>query len=188
MLTEYEKYRKRYRVGATSLGNYILRDTCIKRFSFAILTEKAIEKLKPYAPFIEVGAGTGYWAYELQKRNIEIIPTDPIYFKYSTYKFNKKWTDVKKLSAVQAVKKYPKHTLMLIWPCYGKPWAYDALKKYKGNKLVYCGEGHGGCTADDDFHEVLEKKWEQFEEINIPQWYGIYDYLMIYKRKALVND
>jgi len=184
MLTEYEKFRERNRVGATPLGNYILRAKCTKLFSFAILTEEAIEQLKPFAPFIEVGAGTGYWAYELQKRNVEIVATDKIHFKYSTYKFKKQWTEVKKLSAVQAIKKYPKHILMFIWPCYNESWAYEALKKYKGNKLVYCGEGHGGCTANDNFHEALEKKWEQFEEISIPQWFGIHDYLMIYKRKT----
>lgn len=190
MLTEYEKYYKvnslYNRTDVSSFPNWKflqIRQAAVLQFSFAVLTKEAIKQLKPYAPFIEVGAGSGYWAYELQKRKIEVIPTDPVHFKYSMYKFKKQWTDIEKLSAVQAIRKYPEHTLLVVWPCYNKPWAYKALQAYKGNKFVYCGEGPGGCTADNSFHELLEEEWWEKLEIPILQWFGLHDYLRVYTRK-----
>ena len=52
------------------------RDKVLAKYSFAILTQKIIDRLKPYQPFLEVGAGLGYWAYEFQKAGIDYIATD----------------------------------------------------------------------------------------------------------------
>lgn len=185
MATEYEKF---YNLGGpkknfTNLGHIVRRETGITRFGFAVLTEDAISQLKPHAPYVEVGAGNGYWAYELNKRGVKVLATDSKELEKNTYRFEKLWTDVEKLTALQAIKKYRKHTLLMVWPCYNKPWAYKALKAYKGNIFVFCGEGSGGCTADDDFHKLLCKEWQEQTEICIPQWLGIHDYLTVYMRR-----
>jgi hypothetical protein len=183
LLTKYEKVYKSVANTSDCITEYYARRNCIEVMGFAILTESAIKMLKPYMPFVEVGAGTGYWSYELQKRGIITVATDPIKIEKSSYKFKQQWTVIEKMTAKQAIKKYPKHTLMMIWPCYDKPWAYEALKAYKGDTFVYCGESQGGCTADDNFHELLEKEWQRSMHISIPQWFGIHDYLDVYVRK-----
>jgi len=186
MQTAYEKYFNKQDdtiLLANLLTGFKKRTRARKRYGFAILTAEAIEQLKPYAPFVEVGSGNGYWAYEMQKRGIEIVPTDPTPLKTSRYKFNKQWTDIKILTATRAVNRYRKRTLLMVWPCYNQPWAYEALKAYKGNILVFCGEAHGGCTADNDFYKLLSKEWKATTNIDILRWPALYDYMCVYTRK-----
>ena len=62
--------------------------------------------------------------------------------------------------------------------------AADCLKYYQGDTVLYVGEGCGGCTGDDNFHERLEDEFELIEEMEIPQWNGIHDWLYHYSRVA----
>ena len=191
MLTEYEKFYYEQKTRSFDISNLFDpfgREKGIRRFGFSILTKEAIDQLQKYAPFIEVGAGTGYWAYEMKKRDIDIIATDLKNMKNNKYKFQKEWTPIKCMTASQAIRKYPNRTLLMVWPCYSKSWGYKALKGYKGNTFVYCGEGHGGCTADDAFHELLEEEWKEHTDIPIPQWGGIHDYLTVFTREKIMRN
>lgn len=73
--------------------------------------------------------------------------------------------------------------LLLCWPPYNTSMAYDALVKFKGNVLIYIGEGRDGCTGDDKFHDKLIKEWDLYLTIENPTWVDIYDSVFIYKRK-----
>ena len=55
------------------INQFSIREEVVKKYSFAILTEGMIEKLKKYQPILEVGAGLGYWTYKFQKRKIECV-------------------------------------------------------------------------------------------------------------------
>jgi len=61
-------------------------------------------------------------------------------------------------------------TILLFWPPYSTPMGYDVLKHFKDNKnikrIIYIGEGEGGCNADDDFFKLLDEMKEQ-EEIKV---------------------
>jgi len=46
------------------------------------------------------------------------------------------------------------------------------------------GEGSEGCTGDGNFFDLLEEEWEKIHSIDIPQWFGMHDYLVSYKRKV----
>jgi len=59
--------------------------------------------------------------------------------------------------------------------------ASDTLRQFRGDTLIYIGEGEGGCTADDMFFDRLDE-WKHIETIDIPQWDGIYDRLSVYQR------
>lgn len=61
-------------------------------------------------------------------------------------------------------------------------WPSETLMNYRGDTLVYIGEGGGGCTGDDLFHEILGEEWHVEDFYEIPQWYGIHDDLYVYKR------
>lgn len=159
------------------------RDEGIKKYAYAILTEEAIEKLRLYAPILEVGAGTGYWAYEFQKRGIDYIATDPDPCGSQYFKGSEQWAPIEGLSGVEAVTKYPDRTMLTCWPSYSDSWAYEAALAYSGNTLIYVGESDGGCTADDNFHAELNKNWKLDQGIGIPQWWGIHDNIFVYKRK-----
>ena len=65
-------------------------------------------------------------------------------------------------------KKFPeKEVLISIWPLYLDPMLTDAIKIFTGDKLIYIGEEKGGCTADDEFFEILENNWTLEEVVNI---------------------
>lgn len=164
-------------------SNYLdYRRKVIDRFGFAILDRKTIERLRPYAPFVEVGAGSGYWTYELRRFGVDCIATEPNP-RRNKYGFEKVWCRRRHMDGIEAVTAFPDRTPLVVWPCYNDPWAERMLKKVKAKVFVYVGEGYGGCTGDDGFHNLLSKKWESIETITIPKWQCIHDDVTVYRRK-----
>ena len=48
------------------------RGILIKRYAFAIPSDEALDALADVSPLVEMGAGTGYWAYLLRKRHVDV--------------------------------------------------------------------------------------------------------------------
>ena len=47
------------------------------------------------------------------------------------------------------------------WPPYEDPVVLQVLKNMSsGQRLIYQGEGYGGCTADDEYHDYLLDHFE----------------------------
>ena len=46
------------------------------RYSWAVPSERALNICSQFGPLIEIGAGKGYWAYELRSRGIDIVCAD----------------------------------------------------------------------------------------------------------------
>ncbi len=42
----------------------------------------------------------------------------------------------------------------------------------------------GGCTGDSQFHEALEMEWEEIEAVAVPQWHGLHDRMLVFRRKG----
>ncbi|KKM16800.1 hypothetical protein LCGC14_1682200 [marine sediment metagenome] len=137
-----------------------------------------------YSPLIEIGAGTGYWAYLINKYEGDIIAFDnnewKNYFKKTFY--STKWFDVK-FGVENQVKKYPERTLFLCWIDSSSKMGLTCLKLYTGTYFIHIGESKGLCCATDSFFKYLNKKFQLVKDISIPQWHGCHDYLEIYKRK-----
>jgi hypothetical protein len=113
---------------------------------------------------VEIGAGSGYWAWQMTQSGIDVVAYDPHapspknrYVKHRLYHpvGDRDHT---------AVEQHPDRALLLCWPPYEEPVAAQALKAYRGDMLIYIGEGHGGCTADDDFFELLDEGWNEIGE------------------------
>ena len=87
------------------------------------------------------------------------------------------YMDVEKIAADDAIKKYPGRNVFMAWPPYDNPMAYEVVKNMGvGRKLVFVGEGYGGCTGDDNFFQYLETNFEEIDiDFTIPRWSGIYD-------------
>ena len=60
--------------------------------------------------------------------------------------------------------------------------AATALECFPGSVVIYIGEGWGGCTANNAFHDALEKDWTCVSQVEIPRWEGLNDYLSIWVR------
>ena len=167
-----------------SLDEFALRDDFIRRFGFAILTPEAVEAIRSYAPILEVGAGSGYWAWELRHAGVEVAATDPgtgRYHAVSDDGWPEPWTEIERITALEALDRFPTHTLLMVWPDLAE-WPAEALRAYKGEWFLYVGE-YQGATADEAFHDLLESDFEEERVINLPVFYGLHDRLMIYRRR-----
>lgn len=158
------------------------RHVAQKNYAWAIPTEEALLALAKLGPLLEVGAGTGYWAHLLRQGGVDIkaYDTAPGNNSWSTGL----WTEVL-TGGTDVASTYPDRTLFLCWPPYDTHMAFNAAQAHLaagGRMIAYIGEGRGGCTGDDDFHRLLEKRYTQIGRVFLPQWFGIHDALYLYER------
>ena len=76
--------------------------------------------------------------------------------------------------------------LLLVWPPLENPMAVEALHAFQQkrnglSRVVYWGEGGGGCHANDKFHEALEKNWTLEKKVPCVQRWCIKDLVWIYR-------
>lgn len=160
---------------------FYYRQQMISEFGFSIPCVEALNAIKKVGNILEIGAGTGYWSKLLKDMGVDIISTDS---KSGDYQFSYN-NDVIKMDAVEAIKEYPDRNVFVSWPCYDKGWAFEAAKAMEqGTTLIYIGEGRGGCTADDNFHNYFfnDDVFPKIKDIDIPRWDGIYDSMFIGKK------
>jgi hypothetical protein len=145
------------------------RRTMVNRFAWAIPNETAVLAIAEYSPLIEIGAGTGYWAWLLRQVGADVIAFDRETASRHLY------SEVR-IGGPEQIAAYPSHTLLLCWPPHDDPMVTECLDRYRGKTLLYVGAGPGATGWD----ERLDR-WERVTEINIPQWDGIRDGLTVYR-------
>jgi hypothetical protein len=171
--------------GSSGTTAYDRRVWCVRRYAFAVPTDGALATLARYGPIVELGAGTGYWAFLLRRRGVvctayDLAPPDrrpnPNRFQPLT------WTYVEQ-GDVDKVAAHSDRALFLCWPSYREPFASRALAAYAGTTLLYIGESAGGHTADDAFFAQLDTGWLRVEQVALPNWPGTHDALTVYRRR-----
>lgn len=166
-------------------SNYQARQVGVKKYAWAVPSQKAIETIVKYSPLVEMGAGTGYWASLVQQEGGIITCFDEFIPLWNeNYDFSEQYHPIE-IGGPVNLKDFGDRTLFLCWPPYDGYFAFACLQKHQGETLIYVGEGYGGCTGDDAFFDLLEKEWEEVEVIDIPQWNWIHDCMFIYKRKEV---
>jgi hypothetical protein len=172
-----------------SMQEISTRESYIEQFGFALLSFGAIEAIRPYQPLVELGAGSGYWAYELKRFGIDVVATDKGVQMFRNFRsgklerWKKTYTEIEELNSVEAIRKYPNRVPLIVWPSYGEAWAADALNIYMGNTVIYFGEGYGNATADDRFHEILEQRFANQTFVRMPHFWGCYDRWLVIANK-----
>lgn len=161
------------------LNDFYFRDAWVKKFAWAVPSKDAQIVIATGGPVLEIGAGTGFWSLLLRRIGCDVLACDANPHINDWCSFG--WTDVIKGGPEMAAA-HPERSLFLCWPPYNETMAYDALSAYTGNKLYYVGEGYGGCTADDAFHELLNE-WSRRLVIPLPQFRGIRDHLFVFERR-----
>ena len=136
---------------------------------------------------VEIGAGTGYWAKYLSQFGFDILAFDQIEGR-SQYCDDIYYYHVD-LGGPEVLSWTSDRTLLLCWPPYDTSFAYDCLKAYTGNYVISVGEGYGGCTGDDKFHNLLEEEWEVIHgNYDCLNFYGIHSSEYIYQRKTSTKN
>ena len=184
-MTEYEAFRGPRVKDVFGLTRHDHRWDGIEKFGYAIPNDEAIQLLISLGPITELGAGLGYWAHLItegggQIQAYDIHPGEGN--EYKPIREGKPWHPVMQ-GGVEVLHDNDCPTLLLCWPCYMGVWAEEALAAFKGDRVAYVGEGYGGCTATDAFHDTLNDAWELETTVCIPRWEHIGDQLYIYKRK-----
>jgi hypothetical protein len=154
-------------------------------YSWSICTPGDIAWLKDVLAgrgVVEPGAGTGYWAWQMEQSGISVAAYEPNQPEPGNHFARREWTTVLRDDYL-AAKHHPDRALFLCWPSYADPWAAQALACYSGDLLIYAGEGEGGCTADDEFFRLLEAEWDEigYSPKHVSYW-GIHCHLTAYRR------
>lgn len=184
----------------TDRGEHRKRREAIARWAFAVPDDEALDLIASYGPVVEIGAGTGYWARMLGERGCDVAAYDLMGEDWERWFPAGQYGDVKH-GGTEMVEKHGDRTLLLVWP-YMDTMAEDALRRYEavgGQRVVYVGEGEGGCTASAEFFTMLVKlgmdedehgencqhdkaAWREVESLALPQWDGVNDWLWVYER------
>lgn len=166
-------------------GETAARNYAVVTWACAVPNDLAIETLVRHSPIVEIGAGTGYWARLAAEAGADVVAYDlhrPCWAGNGA-KGVGAYFDVRR-GGQNAVRQHQERTLFLCWPPYRSGMAMACLKDYEGGTVIYVGEGDGGCTGDDRFHEALERNWECIRMVDIPQWFGMHDQMYVYKRRT----
>lgn len=170
-LQELDSYRQQMWFGR--------RRELVEEYSWAVPNDEVIQRIVEFGHIIEMGAGSGYWTNLLRDAgaDVEAYDIDPP---------DDTWTEVVQCSedeSIEYVKLSRADTLLLIWPPYDKSMAQDMLDAFDGSTVIYVGEGSGGCTAGDRFHQTLRESWEREDFIEIPSYDAVHDNCHIYTRQ-----
>jgi len=145
---------------------------------------------------VEMGAGTGYWCWQLTQLGVDMLafdkkpPNKTINHWHSprtpegdafSGEMRQTYHEVRQGTPLQ-LRRMLDRTLFLSWPPMDTMAAL-CLKHYQGKRVVYIGEGDGGCTATSAFFEQLEAEWKEVAEHRIVQWWSIHDYITVYERE-----
>ncbi|MET7773345.1 hypothetical protein [Nocardia sp. NPDC005366] len=126
---------------------------------------------------LEVGAGSGYWAWQLRQAGIDVIAVD----NRST-RWDHMWTDVDYGNTADA-SLHADRALMLIHPPHESSMAQTALDFYDGDLLVFAGDET--TAASRIFHATLARGWEEIAAAaHHPTYVGIPCRLRAFRRRS----
>ena len=161
------------------------RQYYIENFSWSIPSIDAIKEIVRFAgseQILEVCAGNCFWACLIRLYGGNIIASDN-FSSHGTEQYNCFISDVLNEDAVRSVQSHRTNVIMISWPTYNDPLATNVLDTFEGNRLIFVGEGAGGCTANDSFFDLLREKWSLVKYLMIPNWPGLHDGVYFYERK-----
>jgi hypothetical protein len=172
---------------------FALRLQLQNHYAFAVPNEEAIAALVELSPIVEIGAGRGYWGWEVRQRGGEIECYDlhpggaeTVGGRSARIESTRTYTTVRKGPGTVAGD-YPDRTLMLCWPDdynQEKGWSDRAVETYLeagGETVVFVGEGRHGCTGSNRLFDLLETL-DRVQTVNIPSFDGIGDQMYVYRR------
>lgn len=164
------------------------RHELVKRYSWTVTAPDTVafvaEHLGPRA--IDPLAGSGYWAFLLVQHGVDVAASDiapPDQAKNEWHNGVEPFVPIAQLDAADAVATCDRdRVLLLAWPPYDDPIGARVINAYKGDRIVFIGEGDGGCCGGDDMWTVLGTGWREVADHRPVQWFGLHDYVTVYER------
>jgi hypothetical protein len=170
------------------------RESFIAKYGFVILGEATINSLTNIChnkKVVDVGSGLGYLSHRLHSNGIDITAIDfkPTREFYSYLKRSNLWKlDYDQDARDHDLSQY--EVIILCWPPYDTSFGYEIASRVQpGQILIYQGEEKGGCTADDNFFDLIYSQFEEFPNDtdllnqHHSTFLGIHDYWTVYQRR-----
>ena len=155
------------------------RRSFIARFGYAAPTPEAIRAIADFlgeCRTLEVCAGLGLWARLLRGAGADVLATDANAPGEGAY------VRVEQGDAAEAVAAHSEcDALLLCWPPHRKPAAANALRAFRGSRVVAIGDVR--FTGDAAYHAALGHNWRLERSLPLPSWPGIEDCARLYIRK-----
>jgi hypothetical protein len=113
-----------------------------QRFAYVLPQPHLLDVIRRYSPLVELGAGTGYWAYLLRLAGADVIAYDiaPLGGRRPNRYHSdvRPWTEVR-YGDVNALSKHIGRSLFLCWPPrFSNLW--ESLRFYRGEFVLYIGD------------------------------------------------
>lgn len=167
------------------------RDHLVSRFAWTITDPATVQFVAVQAgrQVLDPLAGTGYWGYLLSQYGIEVRCFDIHPPRKDTdhnhyHQFVDTWMPVGQADGLRVTAAIPRPwTLLLSWPPMYDPIGYDCLKAYRGDRVIFIGEGASGATGTDELHDELEKNWEPIKYHRPVQFFAMHDYVFVFERR-----
>jgi hypothetical protein len=131
-------------------------------------------------------AGTGYWAYLLAQVGVDVVCYD---LNPGTALHTNGWhgedlyAEICAKDGAEAAALHPDRTLFLSWPPFEQDVGARILLAYKGNRVIYIGEGQG-ATGNDELRLTLDTDWTEVDFREPVQWWGVHDRVTVYERRG----
>eukprot|EP00736_Rhodelphis_marinus_P014170 Rmarinus@m.26270 len=161
-------------------------------FSWGIPNREALECIRRHcgqSGLIEVGAGTGYWAFLLHSIGLDVIAVDisgytianntyhtlvpgPFISQAECDDFNHRQLAFYHVQRgdESVVSRYPSRTLLLCWPPReddkSNMMAYNCVQNFAGETLLYVGEWRGQTTRESQYGESAGRLFQEYVESN----------------------
>jgi hypothetical protein len=151
----------------------LARRAAIAQWGHSIPCAEAVAALFRHGPWLELGAGSGYWTALLRAAGLDAVATDL-----------KPWTaDVEALDGVTAVRTYAGRDVFCSWPTRGGTWITEAAEAMTpGRVLAVIADDRGGEIASPALYDLLDAEFTPIEEVILPQWPGARDRLTLHRR------
>jgi len=151
------------------------RGDLVEEYSWAVPNEEVLTYLAEFDKLVEIGAGDGYWASEINSAGGKVMPYD--------IKPSDEWTHVERKDVFCMDNEIFEKPILMVWPALNKSVATEVARR-KPNHILYVGEQRGGCTAEDEFFDLLDEKYGLVAKIDLPSYVGIHDNFFHYVRKV----
>lgn len=155
------------------------RDRIVTRYAWAIPSPESLAFMVGILDgrsVVEIGAGSGYWAWMLSQMGVDVNAYDRAPIGYPSSWFNMEKLELR-LRNQEDVDKTPLlefhpvlpgeekevlkqenqgRVLFLCWPTMDS-WAYETARLFEGDTIIHIGEGPGGCTGDSKLFKFLDE-------------------------------
>ncbi len=136
-------------------------------------------------------AGSGWWAFLLGKLGVDVLASDAALPGEPENVWHTEGVlhcPVDRADAIQAASERGSgRTLLLSWPPYGSDIGERLLAARAWSRVVYVGEGPGGCCGDDGMFEAFAVGFVEVARHQPVQWWGLHDEVVVYDRSGGVS-